>query len=380
MAREKLPLTRVITVGEHHGRKFRNKYLVDGELVLDSFETEAKAKEAAKKFAKDHENETGPTVKARIEMWIEHRKSLGLIDRRCIRCGLANMLIEHMDDVATTITPKQMEDAYERLRGKITKYKRVASVATQQEALTWTKCFFRWLKEKGYVTKDPVAHIRPVGKRKKRKPQIETYTELFKFRDRAFALAEGGDRVALGVLVSLYNGPRSGEVRAIEARDVDQIGGNRVVIDGTKTENAYRSIRVRSPRLWNLLVAAAKAAQTPTERLVPHVQTTLLARVKHIGRDIGLPKEEANRLTFQSLRGMAASLATTGDAAAEAIANLLGQGDKKITNGHYATEASQLAAREQAAFRALEGGEGTPDAGVASIANQTQPEQQRATA
>ena len=67
--------------------------------------------------------------------------------------------------------------------------------------------------------------------------------------------------------------------------------------------------------------SAAEAAQTPTERLVPHVQTTLLARVKRIGRDIGLPKEEADRLTFQSLRGMAASLATTGDAAAPGYAS-----------------------------------------------------------
>jgi len=154
-----------------------------------------------------------------------------------------------------------------------------------------------------------------------------------------------------------------------------------VVIDGTKTENAYRSIRVRSPRLWALIVKAAEQAASPTEKLVPGAQQTLLRRVKMIGHAIGMPKEEADRLTFQSLRGMAASLATTGDAAAEAIANLLGQSSyDKVTARHYATEASQLAAREQAAFRALEGGEGTTGAGVGSIAKPTQPEPQRVTA
>lgn len=360
MARNKQCLTRVVSIGETHGNRFRNRYRVDGALVLDSFTTKSEALDAARRFRKEHADETGPTVKARMEEWIADRKSEGKPDRLCIRFGLTNMLSDFMDDVASTVTAKQLEDAYARLRVKISpKYKRPISVVTHQEAVKWTRSFFRWLVHTGKLSKDPTTTIRLVGKRNRRKQQIETEGELLAFKERAFALAEAGDRVALGVLVSLYNGPRSGEVRRIEARDVDQLAGNRLVVDGTKTENAYRSVRILEPRLWALLVKAATEATRPDERLIPAHENTLRARVKHIGRDIGLPADVAKRMTFQSLRGMAASLATRGDVAAAAIAALLGQsgsGGAKIMRAHYATPASQVAAADAATFRVLTGG------------------------
>lgn len=360
MARKQQCSTRVVSIGEVHGNRFRNRYRVDGTLVLDSFTTKSEALDAARRFRKEHADETGPTVKARMEEWIADRKSEGKPDRLCIRFGLTNMLSDFMDDVASTVTAKQLEDAYARLRVKISpKYKRPISVVTHQEAVKWTRSFFRWLVHTGKLSKDPTTTIRLVGKRNRRKQQIETEGELLAFKERAFALAEAGDRVALGVLVSLYNGPRSGEVRRIEARDVDQLAGNRLVVDGTKTENAYRSVRILEPRLWALLVKAATEATRPDERLIPAHENTLRARVKHIGRDIGLPADVAKRMTFQSLRGMAASLATRGDVAAAAIAALLGQsgsGGAKIMRAHYATPASQVAAADAATFRVLTGG------------------------
>lgn len=362
MARSKLSPTRVVSVAEPHGTRFRNRYRVDGELLLESFATEGEAKAAARRFRQDHERETGPTVSMRIEEWIAARVSEGKPDRLCIRFGLRNMLADHMDDVASTLTTHDLEAAYARLRVKVSpKYKRPISVVTHHEAVKWTRAFFRWLVESGKLSKDPTTTIKLVGVKNKRKQQIETEGELLAFKERAFALAEAGDRVALAVLVSLYTGPRSGECRRIEARHVDVVAGNRLVVPGTKTENARRSVRILEPRLWALLVAAAKEATRPDERLMDAHETTLRARVKHIGRDIGLPPDVAARMTFQSLRGMAASLATKGDAAAGAIAALLGQsgaGGAKIMRAHYATEESQATAAGAATFRVLAGGKG----------------------
>ncbi len=372
MARKRAALTRVVTVAEHHGRRFRNKYMLDGKPVSDSFETEAEAETAARKFAKEHASETGPTVTALYEKWIQARKEDGKPESASVRLGIQTMLGKHMEAPAASITPKHMVDAYAEARTRITKNKRQASVATAQEALKWSRTLWRWSVEKGYVRRDPTAGIKLVGKRNKRKPQIDTMTDLFRFRDRAWELAEGGDRAALGVLVSLYLGPRSSEVRGILARHVDRVAHPRLVIDGTKTENAYRHVRVPLPELWELLCRAADAATSPTERLIPQHKNTLLCRVRSIGREIGLPEDIAKKLTFHSLRGMAASLATDGDAAGEAIAKLLGQASCKVTKEHYTRPSSQEAADQRATMSML--GARAGKAGSGMVANQTQPD------
>lgn len=376
MARQRAALTRVVTVAEQHGRRFRNKYMLDGKSVSDSFATEAEAREAAARFRREHAQEAGPTVKGLFDMWIAARKSEGKQEAACITLGIETMLGEYLDAPAASVTAKQMADAYDRARVRVSKYGRPVSVATHQEALKWTRAFWRWAVERGYVRRNPCETIRPLGKRNRRKPQIETLTELHRFKERAFARAYAGDRAALGILVSLYLGPRSGEVRGILARHVDRAVVPRLVVAGTKTENAYRAIRVQAPEVWELLCRAADEAKSPTERLIPHHQQTLLARVKEIGREIGLPEEVADKLTFQSLRGMAASLATQGDAAGAAIASLLGHSSFKITKAHYSTIESQTQAQQRANVAVLDGG----TAGDEMSPNRSQPSASAVTA
>lgn len=311
-----------------------------------------------------------------IDKWMAFRKEEGLTEQDVIRNSLNTMLSAHFDEQATSITAAQMEKAYERARSRMAKGKNsVVSVATHHNALRWTKVFWRWAVEKKYVRKNPSQDIKTVGRPNKRKPQIETLSELHAFRERAFAWAYHGDRPALGILIALYLGPRSNEVRRIEKRHVDR-GAEfpRLVIPGTKSENAYRSVRVQSEELWNLLCAAADEATSPNERLIPSKRQTLLTRVKTLAAEAGLPPEAAKKLTFHSLRGMAASLATKGDAAGRAIADLLGQSSFAVTKAHYATENSQAEGRAKANLVMLEGGR----AGMEKAPNPSQTEDARA--
>jgi len=227
-------------------------------------------------------------------------------------------------------------------------YSKGVAGATSQAALGTLKMFGKWLMAKRLMTTNIADGIAFEGVAKKGKPQIETVRELYAFRDEVWRRAEAGDRGALGVLVGLYLGLRSGEVQRLEARHVDI--GRSVVVPGTKTAAAKRTVPVMVPRLWALLDAAAREGG----RLVPVGYETLCRRVVAAAKSAGVANAE--ELCFHSLRGMAASLATKNHAAFSAIAEGLGHTSYEgMTAKHYATPGSRSSRDAAAAISVLDG-------------------------
>jgi integrase len=214
--------------------------------------------------------------------------------------------------------------------------------------LSCLRTFGQFLVDEKLAKENPAGGIKPRGVAKKGKAQIETRRELLAFQAETFRRAGEGDRASLGVLLGLHLGMRSAEVRALEPRHIDL--DRTIRVPGTKTTAAVRSLRIVSDELWTLVDQAARAGG----HLVPFWGSTLIIRVRQLAQAAGVSNHMA--LTFHSLRGMAASLATEGGAAESAIAAALGHKSYAVTAEHYATPASQEAAAGQRRFQVLKGG------------------------
>ncbi|MFH0902307.1 MAG: tyrosine-type recombinase/integrase [Pseudomonadota bacterium] len=296
-------------------------------------------------------------MSAVLDLWLARRQQEGKRDSTGLPAALRLLLHDHLDAPISTVTHSDMARRYEHLAREYVSptTEKPLAAATHQSALQWTRAVFGWARERGWVRKNPCADVKPIGVKNRRKPQIETLAELHRFRDAVMKRAQAGDTTSLGILIALYLGVRSGEVRSIRARHVDRGGAPRLVVDGTKTENARRAVLVQVPELWALLCQAADRAQSPDERLVDRCASTLWRGVKVIAKAVGLGAR-AEKITFHSLRGTAASLATQGDVAGRAIADLLGHSSYATTAAHYATPASQEEAQQHTRFRVLAGG------------------------
>lgn len=350
MPRPRKATTRIVSVAEPHGNRFRNRYRFDGELILESFATEGEARKGAADFARAHANASSPAIGELVDEYLRARILDGLQPNPAVDLSIRNILGRLYDLPVRQVTPAKVAAEYERWKSTpLRKKNRPPAVETRKLAIRQTRKFLEWCVAKGHLSRNPARGLVESGKSNRRKPQLRTLRDLHAFRDEAFARARRGDRAALGVLVGLYVGARPGEVRALQGWCVDI--DRQLVIPGTKTDNAARSVRVLDAELWELL-ERARDESGPRGLLVPYSKGHLLNVVRRIAKAAGVESPDGN-LTMQSLRGMAASIGTVGDAAAEVIAQLLGHSSSKTTRAHYATDESQRAAATQKAARKL---------------------------
>jgi integrase len=326
--------------------------MLDGNPDARTFATREAADHFCRRFAREASIAQGVLTDKLIDLWIEARKERGLpVENRHSRF-LRTILAKQLDLPAAMITEAHVREGYKRYRDT------GVAAATHHDAIDMVKRFFRWAVKAKHLRKDPSAEVEKLGKANKRKPQVETVAELFRLRDTLWTMwREEQSLRALAALVSLYTGARQGEVLGLLGRHVDQGDAGRLVLPGTKNENAKRAVRVFTPELWTALVERANAVG-PQGRLFPISQT-------HSRRVIKITVERASlseALTFHSLRGIAASLATRGDAATAAIASALGHHSYEMTSEHYATKSAQADALSLRNFRVLDGGPSVPAA------------------
>jgi integrase len=330
MGRPPGPKTRILSVEDRGGRgakRHRVRYLIDGRESAECFATARKAREFVERFEREAARIGGKTVEVILNEWLDERRALGQPVYDYYDHQPKQVLRDVLDEPVSCITGPAMEAGFREMCGGW-------AGATAKKALAVLVIFGDWLVKKNLADVNPAKDIEFHGEVKKGKPQIETLRELYAFRDEVWRRARSGDRGSLGVLIGLYLGLRSGEVQALEARHVDV--GRRLVVPGTKTRAAKRSVPVFVPELWALLEQAA-----------------LIFRVQDAARVVGVANWKD--LVFHSLRGMAASLATENGAAFEAIARGLGHTSYAVTGQHYATADSQLSASTRAAFDVLDG-------------------------
>lgn len=344
MGRPRGPGTRVLSYEDRGGsgsKRFRVRYLLDGQPVSVGFATAREAAKVVARIEKLAASRPDSTVEETIERWLADRLKQGLAvypyySRWTFDC-LARVLGEPMHTVRVSDFVEGYKAKADQLAG-----------ATASLALTCLKVFGAYLVEQSLFPTNPAEGIKPRGVKKKGKPQIGSERELLAFQEEAFRRAHEGDRVSLGLLLCLHLGLRPGEARKIEARHVDL--GRVVRVPGTKTENAPRSLRVVSDELWGLVDDAAKKGG----RLVPHAESVMVTRTRQIARAAKV--SNAEELVAHSLRGNAATLAVDGGAMEAAIAAGLGHASFEITGKHYASKDSQESAATRSRMRVLRGG------------------------
>jgi integrase len=344
MGRRLGPSTRIIGIEDRGGSgpgRYRVRYLLDGRKLAYGAATAGAAAAFVAKFEREHAGETGATVGETIDAWLDDRRAQGLAVHAYYGRWVRECLDAVLEAPVASATGSAMQDGYRACADRV-------AGATARLALTCLKMFGGYLVEQRVCRENPAAGIKPRGVAKKGKPQIETRREVVAFDAEALRRARGGDRAALGVLLGLHLGRRCGEVRRLESRHVDL---DRVIrVPGTKSAAAARPAVVASDEVWTLVEQARDAGG----RIVPHGDHRLIDVVREVAHAAGVTN--ADQLVFHSLRGMAASLATGGGAAFDAIAKALGHSSYTVTAQHYASPTSQAQAAGERRLAVLQGG------------------------
>jgi integrase len=228
---------------------------------------------------------------------------------------------------------------------------------THQRELTAAKDFFNWCVEMKWIQSSPAVNVKPIGKRRRGKPQLRR-AEAQIFYRTALAQAEAGVDTALAALSVLMLGLRAGEILERKVRDVDVCdAGVLLWIEDGKTDAATRHLEVPEP-LAGLLVKKAGGRQ-PTdwlfeqkpEKPIPHPRSWLLRAVKRLCADAGVPV-----VCVHGLRGTWATLATESGVSERVVAQALGHTSPVITKQHYIKKGTQERVRVKQMLNVIQGG------------------------
>ena len=228
------------------------------------------------------------------------------------------------------------------------------AVATHRARLRFARGFFAWAIDRGYVTRNPFAAVRPIGKprRGKLQPRVDEARKLYA---ELFRLAWAGESPAGCLLVQILQGARSSEVWGLRVRDVDADATRlHVAADGGKTANATRTLEIDVPALRDLLQHFRQGKQ-PGDYLFSRTcadgstNSALYKYLRRLCARLNIP-----RVCPHALRGLHATLAVQQGVSSRAVAGVLGHGSDEITRRHYIAPGTEKAgaARDLAALLA----------------------------
>ncbi len=252
------------------------------------------------------------------------------------------------DTPLCSVTPKTAELLYAEQSEKV-------AVATHHANLRFTKALFKWCIKQKYIEENPFVDVEPIGKANKGKLQLRQ-DEAKKLTRYLIEQASVGDYRALALLVQVLLGLRSGEVLNLRKRDLD-CGGSVVVVDGTKTANAKRSLKLEDAPAVQELVARRVANLAPAAFIFAPaeydrpVSTTSL----HKALTLFCKRAEVPRVCPHSLRGLHSSLAVQAGATCALVAQALGHGSDTVTKRHYIAASALDSARSARVASALLG-------------------------
>ncbi|MCA9666640.1 MAG: hypothetical protein KC503_13655 [Myxococcales bacterium] len=239
-----------------------------------------------------------------------------------------------------------LQEMYDRRR-------EVVAADSHRRELSEAKSFLRWCVSKGWLPKAALAEInkvKPKGKKRAgpaSKPQLRI-DEARLWMDEALRLARAGNEGGLGPLLTLLLALRKGEVQGLRRRDVDD-NGRLLWVDGTKSENARRTIEVPDV-LRPLLCEQAERVEGPS--LWIHTGTNWIYNwTRRICERAGVPS-----VCPQSMRGLQSSLARGAGVTGHAVAAQLGHGSVEMHEQAYADPAAVEAGQRQVALKVLQGG------------------------
>lgn len=257
----------------------------------------------------------------------------------------------------TWLTASRAKGLYETLRSKPTRFGRAPSVDSHRNALAAGRSFGRFAADKGWLPADPFADVKPIGRRKKGKPQLHV-DETRKLLD--VCIAERS-RASIAVACCFMFGAGASEVTGRQVRDLDDNGR---LLHVTKGKNRYRERTFETDELREPLLelAAGRRGTAPLFGVGDLDRPTrhwLYHHCQRLCRAAKVPEVSPHGLrgthvtialgavaTSHSVR---AALAAAGAAAGHAP-------DSPITATTYAAPGSVARATQKAALGVIQGG------------------------
>jgi integrase len=273
-----------------------------------------------------------------IDEFLAQKRKQGL--RQVTIKAWADRLRGHLDEGASlcSVQPHHAQAIYDAMTEEL-------AAATHRARLRYVRAFFAWCVERGYLAANPFAKVKPVGKPNRGKPQLRV-DEARVLLSHLLTEAERGEDRALGLSLQILHGLRSGEVLKLKARDVDGSGTRLcVAMEGGKTANATRTLRIAVPVVQTLLMRQ-KSGRAADAWLFgdgrPLANDYLWDYLTRVCKRLALP-----HVCPHSLRGMHATFAVQDGASAEHVAAVLGHGSTEITRRHYIAPGSEREAQSR---------------------------------
>ena len=368
-----------------HGRRWRVQLVVTGDgkrqKSYESFATESEAQEfreaveqeiisalsvaqlreqAAYHHARaewygaeaDHRDGDGMTVDEALEQYADYMRDEKGNKPTSITTTMYRLraFFDNCESPLAGITPHRGAELYKARCQS-------ASADTQRNELSQVKTFLNWCVERGWIGENPLAKIKPIGKRRRGKAQLRigetrklvaiameqaTWTDA----ETASPFRSKHRESSLAVLVALYLGLRAGEIVKIRSRDLDD-DGRLLWIPDSKTEAGKRTLKV--PAILRSLLQA-QADRAKGDRLFPHDRPWVRHNVQRLCKLADVPK-----ITAHGLRGTHATLATQIGTTADAVARALGHTNARVTRQHYIADGATEDAAQERVMQLLEG-------------------------
>ncbi len=267
------------------------------------------------------------TIGAAVEEYLTHKRDKGLVERTLRTCRDRLLPFLPAQEPLTGLSAEHAEKLYRE-------HTRTVAVATHHKTLREAKSLFGYCVSRKYLTVNPFAEVKALGKANTGKPQLRQ-DEAKHLSEHLIAAAEAGDVKALALLVQVLLGLRSAEVLKLRKRDFD-CDGTVVWVDGTKNRNAKRRLALESATVRELLsrrvapLAADALVFSSDERDRPLPTDSLYKALARFCKQAAVPV-----VCPHSLRGLHSSLAVQIGVTSAAVAQALGHASDAVTRRHY---------------------------------------------
>jgi integrase len=295
------------------------------------------------------------TTKQAIEQYREHLKEKGTVEVSYNETARRLHLFFPPSLAVSRITPDRAKSYYEKFRKRARPDGKPISVAYHRAALINARSFLSWCVERGWLSLNPLAGVKGIGKRRSRKQQL-TGDEMRKLWAHCLPLAKRGDRAALGVLAAWLMALRSADLCRRLVRDVD-LDATQLRIEDGKSEESNEPREI--PEVLKPLFRKLAKGRPPFEPLFKtpytasghHTRRWLEEAMVRFCRAAGVPY-----VCPHALKGQAGTILARKGVPGNEIAEYLSHTDEAISKRHYIKPGAMAAANSRAALKVIAGG------------------------
>lgn len=339
-----------------------------GKRESSTFETEAKA-ERYKEIALATLVSSDLTTRQALDEYLRHLESNGSKPESVHIVEWAVLLFFPAPVSLTSLTAKRCAAIYQNIRTRNSEHTNQPLAAdTHRSALARTKTFLAWCVERHYLSSNPLAAVKGVGKLRPRGKSLGKAGNELRIREarawyaKALELADKSEG-AVAALVALLLGMRAGEIisRRVKDLDEDAAPGDLLWIPCSKTPAGRRTLEVPEvlrPHLVRCCEGKAPdryifEASRPHERGLgkPHDRNWIRNQVRVVCDAAKVP-----HVTAHAMRGLLATLTAERGVAGHVIAATLGHENERMTMHAYAAPGSQAAGISKRGLVVLAGG------------------------